>query len=166
MIALETMKKTENPVRVPIPAFVGEALFALPFKGRKEGVKYWFWTCQGETDTCVNAWRNDIAELMQRAQKPDQAGRLEDPFEHNASTHTLRHTFACLALAAGAHLSQVQRWLGHTSLKTTEKHYAHANKHAHAVSDAAYDEMVRETVRQGGPAEPPKVIPIHRKAAR
>lgn len=36
------------------------------------------------------------------------------------SAHMLRHTFAVRALRAGADIRQVQLWLGHSNLKTTE----------------------------------------------
>ncbi|MCL3817634.1 tyrosine-type recombinase/integrase [Aeromicrobium sp. zg-Y869] len=34
--------------------------------------------------------------------------------------HDLRHTAACLWLAAGVPASTVQAWLGHSSLQTTQ----------------------------------------------
>jgi integrase len=130
----------------------------------RNGKKYWFWTCAGEPDTCINAWRNDIAKLIHSAQKPDARGRYHDPFEHPASTHSLRHTFACLALAAGATLQQVKEWLGHTSVKTTEKHYGHANRHAQTVLDAAYDAMVAETMKQYMNSARGKIVGIKKPA--
>ncbi len=147
VIIVERMKKTGNAVRVLIPEFVGNALLTLPFKGQKDEKRYWFWTCAGAPRTCTKAWCNDIATLMRRAQKPDEQGRFRRPFEHRASTHTLRHTFACLALTAGTSLQQVKEWLGHTSVKTTEKHYGHANGYAQNILDSAYDAMVAETTK-------------------
>lgn len=38
--------------------------------------------------------------------------------------HTLRHTCACRLVRAGVSLIKVQKWLGHKSIKTTER-YAH-----------------------------------------
>jgi integrase len=38
--------------------------------------------------------------------------------------YQMRHTFATLALAAGADLYWVSRQLGHESIRTTLKHYA------------------------------------------
>ena len=40
--------------------------------------------------------------------------------EKNLSTHSLRHTFACLSLAKGMSLEEVQVLMGHSSIKTTE----------------------------------------------
>jgi integrase len=163
VIVVEQMAKTGHTARVPIPGFVGEALRDLPRKGSKDGKRYWFWTCAGERDTCINAWRNDIAELMHLAQKPNEHGKYEQPFEHHASTHTLRHTFACLALAAGATLQQVKEWLGHTSIRTTEKHYGHANAYAQAMLDNAYDSMVSATINPALPKGAENVVNIRRR---
>lgn len=112
VITVEQMEKTGVRVRVPIPAFVGDALMALPRKGTKESKRYWFWTCAGHPDTCQSAWRNDIAMLIHRAQLPDAMGVYQKPFAHHASTHSLRHSFACSALAAGATLLQVRNGWG------------------------------------------------------
>lgn len=163
VIVVEQMAKTRRTVRVPVPQFVGDSLMDLPRKGSKPGKRYWFWTCAGEPDTCISAWRNDIARVMHLAQKPDDHGKYQQPFEHHASTHTLRHTFACLALAAGATLQQVKEWLGHTSIKTTEKHYSHANTHAQAMLDNAYDSMVSAAINQTRPTRTENVVNIRRR---
>jgi integrase len=39
--------------------------------------------------------------------------------------HDLRHTSVALAIAAGAHPSEIQAQLGHTSIKTTLDEYGH-----------------------------------------
>jgi integrase len=160
IITIERMQKTGVTVRVPVPAFVGGALMALPRKGTRDGKRCWFWTGSGEPDTCVNNWRNDIATLMHRAQKPDAKGNYQQPFHHHASTHSLRHTFACLALAAGATLQQVKEWLGHTSVKPTEKHYGHADRHAQIVLDSAYDSMVATALQQTSPLPAENIVSI------
>jgi len=164
VIVVERMAKTGHTVRVPIPEFVGDAVRDLRRKGSKDGKRYWFWTCAGKPDTCINAWRNDIAELMHLAQKPNDHGKYEQPFEHHASTHTLRHTFACLALAAGATLQQVKEWLGHRSIRTTEKHYGHANTYAQAMLDKAYDSMVSATINPARPMRTEDVVNIRRRS--
>lgn len=41
------------------------------------------------------------------------------------SAHMLRHTFACETLRAGAALRDVQAWMGHASIKTTERYLHH-----------------------------------------
>ena len=41
------------------------------------------------------------------------------------SFHTLRHTYASYLLMTGINIFVVSRWLGHSSVKVTEKHYGH-----------------------------------------
>lgn len=41
------------------------------------------------------------------------------------SAHMLRHTFACEVLRAGAALRDVQAWMGHASITTTERYLHH-----------------------------------------
>lgn len=42
------------------------------------------------------------------------------------TAHMLRHTFAVRALEAGATVRDVQRWLGHAQITTTERYLRHA----------------------------------------
>jgi integrase/recombinase XerD len=41
-------------------------------------------------------------------------------FDKKLSTHSLRHTFACLCLSKGMKLEQIKLLMGHSSIKTTE----------------------------------------------
>ena len=41
-------------------------------------------------------------------------------FDKKLSTHSLRHTFACLCLAKGLRLEDIKLLMGHSSIKTTE----------------------------------------------
>ncbi|NQS97845.1 MAG: site-specific integrase [candidate division Zixibacteria bacterium] len=41
------------------------------------------------------------------------------------SFHTLRHTYVSYLLMAGVNIFTVSRWLGHSSVNVTEKHYGH-----------------------------------------
>ena len=43
----------------------------------------------------------------------------------NMRFHDLRHTFASQLVMAGVNIFQVSKWLGHSSVVTTEKYYAH-----------------------------------------
>jgi integrase len=131
-IKIMAQKKTGEWVRVPITDEVADALYALPFRGERDGKRYWFWGGDGSIDTAVNHWQERIVKLFRHA----QAKRV---FAHHASPHTWRHTFAISMLNAGVDIKMVSRWLGHASIKVTESHYAHANAATHAASEQAYD---------------------------
>jgi integrase len=153
------MMKTGSRVYVPIPDEVYRRLVSLGVKGEKNGKKYTFWTAKGKMSTCIKNFANDIAELMHRAQRPKKTTikglernyalqNYARPFKHRASTHSLRHTFATLALASGVPIQTVSRWLGHKNIRTTEKFYIHACPELKIQSDQSYEQMMERS--QGG----------------
>jgi integrase/recombinase XerD len=103
-------QKTGTHVSVPIPTEVAEELLAVP----NNNPKYVFWTgISGET--IAKTWANRYVRPVFEA-----AGI---PCGHMVS-HRLRDTFAVGLLEKGVPMEEVSRLLGHTSIKTTEKHYA------------------------------------------
>jgi integrase len=134
-IKLMSMQKTGEWVRIPVTQEVADALHSLSFKGEKDGKKFWFYSGNGERDTAINNWRERVTNLLTLAQEPP----LYKPFAHHASPHSLRHTFAISMLNQGIDIHQVSRWLGHSSIRVTEAHYAHANRQTHIASEIAYD---------------------------
>jgi integrase len=62
------------------------------------------------------------------------------------SIHSIRHRFASAAVAAGAPLRLVAEQLGHSTMRTTERHYLHL---ANSV------DAIREAVSRGAPAPEP-----------
>lgn len=99
-------------VVVPLPAFVIERLKRLPLQHGK----YYF--CHGSSvlQNAVEAWRVRLEKVF------EVAGITEDP-----GSHRLRHTFAHRLLSGRkpVGIDLVSRWLGHSSVKVTEKHYSH-----------------------------------------
>ena len=69
-------------------------------------------------------------------------------FEHPASTHVWRHTFAISMENAGVDIKMVSRWLGHRSIAITEARYGHANRATHVASEQAYDEALERLRKQ------------------
>jgi len=123
-----SQQKTKEWVRVPITMEVNEALQGLNFKGEKGGKKFWFFTGNGERKTAINNWRERIQNLFNMAQE-------DKPFDHQASPHTWRHTFAISHLNNGTDVKMVSRWLGHSSIRIIEAHYGHANRSTHIAAE-------------------------------
>jgi site-specific recombinase XerD len=100
------MEKTRVPVYLTLHPSAVAALAALPAKG-----DYFFWSGRGREITHVKNSRRTIKRIIERA------GLSGHP-------HRFRDTFAVELLLAGESLETVQRLLGHTSIRTAEKHYA------------------------------------------
>jgi integrase/recombinase XerD len=104
-------QKTGIHVSVLIPPSVAdEVLAAMKLNASK---KYIFWnTGTGKPQSAVTNWQHDLREVF-RAAGMDEG-----------HPHQLRDTFAVGLLEKGVPLEEVSKLLGHTSIKTTEKHYA------------------------------------------
>lgn len=142
-IVVVAQQKTKTLVRIPIPPELGRALKQLPFKGQRDGKRYWFYTGSGTVKTAIKTWRKRVTKLLAAAQEADGEANHKQPFEHHATPHTFRHTFAIAHLNARTDIKLVSRWLGHRSVAITEKHYGYANRDTNIASEAAYDESLR-----------------------
>lgn len=101
------MEKTRQPLKVQLPPDVARELRALP----AENPDYFFWTGVSKPSTVAgNLWRTI-----------KRVGAIANV---DATTHRFRDTFACRLLEHGHDIRTVQKLLGHTSVRTTEKHYA------------------------------------------
>ncbi len=101
--------KTGIDVSVPIPADVAKELLAVA----NGNPRYVFWqTGNGQPQSAVKNWHRDLRGLFHRAGVP------------GGHPHQLRDTAAVAWLNAGIPLEEVSRLLGHSSIRTTEKHYA------------------------------------------
>ena len=101
------MMKTGVPLYLPLRPEVASALAALP-----ESSPYFFWTGKGKLATGIST----ISKTLDRV--------LGIAGVQHGHPHRFRDTFSVSLLEAGADLRTVQLLLGHTSIKTTEKHYA------------------------------------------
>jgi integrase len=100
-------QKIKQPVWVPLPKKVIDAL-----KVCDEGNEHFFYKGIGKLKSCVTEWQQRLKLVY------ELAGVL------GGHSHRLRDTFSVDLLTKGVPLETVSRLLGHTSIKTTEKHYA------------------------------------------
>jgi integrase len=100
--------KTGHPVSLPIPRCVREALASLD----KDQESFFFWSGQGKLKSSITQWQERLKKVFVIAGIPQGHG------------HMLRDSFAVDLLTKGVPLEVVSTLLGHTSIKTTEKHYA------------------------------------------
>jgi site-specific recombinase XerD len=104
-------QKTGTHVSVPIPVDVAEEVLAAP----SPNPDYIFWTGESKSRSQVIMWGSRYVRPLFEA-----AGVRSG---HMVS-HRLRDTFAVDLLQKGVPLEEVSKLLGHTSIKTTERHYA------------------------------------------
>jgi integrase/recombinase XerD len=102
-------QKTGTHVSVPLPPDVASEILAVKNDG-----DYLFWTGGGLETSAVTNWQHDLRTLFRSA-----FGKST-----RFTPHCLRDTAACGWLTAGIPMEEVSKLLGHTSIKTTEKHYA------------------------------------------
>jgi site-specific recombinase XerD len=109
-------EKTGEPVRIPLSPKLIEVLDVLPERLFSQG--------PGRDSTLKGSLHRSL----------DRLGEIAGVHVH---PHRFRDTFAVQLLSEGADIRTVQLLLGHDSVKTTEKHYAHFVKEHQAILDAA-----------------------------
>jgi integrase/recombinase XerD len=105
--------KTGTALYIPIPADVAEAMLAI-----KDNPVYFFWDRQAVTSSEASH-ADYVSKNITRAFKAAGVASAG-----NMVSHRLRCTFAVDLLQKGVPLEHVSKLLGHTSVTTTEKHYA------------------------------------------
>ena len=104
-------QKTGTHVSVPIPNEVADELLTV-LNGNPT---YVFWSGNGMEESATKNWAKHIAKLFDDAGIPKVCYMV---------SHRLRDTFAVDLLQKGVPMEEVSKLLGHTSIKTTERHYA------------------------------------------
>jgi integrase/recombinase XerD len=112
-------KKTGDPVYCPIPPDIAEMLRTLPASQKgNTNERYFFWTGNGTPKTITTNWQRSYGKLFKLATIKEPDGTLK-----RCHPHMLRDTFAVESLLSGMRIEEVSTILGHSSIKTTEKHY-------------------------------------------
>jgi site-specific recombinase XerD len=107
-------QKTGTDVSVPLPPEVAKEILAVP---NALSTDYLFWSGQSTRESLTTRWTvRYIRPVFEAAELYDSDG--------NSVSHRLRDTFAVDLLTKGVPLPEVSKLLGHTSIKTTEKHYS------------------------------------------
>lgn len=102
------MMKTKHPLYTHLPEDALAALRTVP----AESPEYFFWSRSSKLYTAINSLSSTIKAVAKLAGVAD------------AHPHRFRDTFAVELLLKGEDIRTVQMLLGHTSVVTTEKHYA------------------------------------------
>jgi integrase len=100
-------EKTKQPVWVPLPQNVVDAISECD-----EGNEYFFYRNVGKPKSAITEWQQRLKLVYTMA-------GVED-----GHSHRLRDTFSVELLQKGISLETVSMLLGHTSIKTTQRHYA------------------------------------------
>jgi len=100
--------KTGQHVYCPLPEFVVKELESIP----KVSERHWFWSSNGSIETARKKWSESLAKLF------------EDAKVNEGHAHRFRDTFAVELLLSGTPIENVSAFLGHASIRVTERHYA------------------------------------------
>ncbi|MDE0124230.1 MAG: tyrosine-type recombinase/integrase [Bryobacterales bacterium] len=108
-----TLRRAKTGVAVigAVPVEAADALRALDRPG-----EHFFWSGRGQKASTASYWRNRLKRVAALA-------GVED-----FRPHRMRDTFAVELLKAGVAMEDVKDLLGHSSVLTTEKHYAPWNR--------------------------------------
>lgn len=105
-------QKTNVHVSVPIQPDVAQELLHV-LNGNP---RYVFWSGDGEEESITKNWTKYYITPAFKAAGLHDGSHMK--------SHRLRDTFAVDLLQKGVPLEEVSKLLGHSSIKTTEKHYA------------------------------------------
>jgi site-specific recombinase XerD len=111
-------QKTGTPINRVVPDVVIEALNAIP-RRPKMHLDQFFWSRKCNHRVLAGMWTPRIRLLNQYLSFKNEQG---EPMDFHS--HMLRDTFAVELLLAGVSIEKVSRLLTHSSVRTTEKHYA------------------------------------------
>ena len=136
-LTLRTMK-TGTPLKILLHTDAVQALGKLPMY---RDPTHFFWSGNGGLRAATGSLRRTVERI----------GKLAGVHAH---PHRFRDTFAVELLTNGADIRTVQMLLGHESVKTTEKHYAHFVAAHQALLDSAASTLDFQP-------RSPRLLPVH-----
>lgn len=128
-----TTQKTGDAIDRIVPDSVVDALAAVP-KRKTMHPDHYFWSRKCSHRALSTLWTPRIKQLNEHLNFKDENG---EPMRFRS--HMLRDTYAVELLLAGMPLDKVSKLLTHSSIRTTERHYAKWVK-------AREDQLERETI--------------------
>lgn len=119
--------KTDILVNNQIPTAVAKILLSLETPNEK----YFFWTGEGSPKSVAGHFTKYLKKVF-------EAAKIE-----NGHPHRFRDTAAVELLKCGKDIRMVSKFLGHSSVQTTEKYYAPWNKAQQIIMDAAISSAIQ-----------------------
>jgi integrase/recombinase XerD len=112
-------RNSKTWVILPLPPKIVEELRSLP----SPNDNYFFWTGTSNPDSCAGDFSRDFLRLWKLVKWPRPLVDVDqNPVKPHS--HMFRHTFAYHFLQSKqGDIRDLARLLGHTSIRTTEKHY-------------------------------------------
>jgi integrase len=120
-----------------------------------EGIASFRQWCAGRAGGDLLFTRNGEPWRKSNQDMPMRAACVRARIDPPASFHTARHTYASLAIMAGAPLLVVARNLGHRDARMVELHYGHLSPSYHA-------DTIRKTAPKFG-LDPTTVVTLQRR---
>jgi hypothetical protein len=112
------------------------------------------WRACAHRKSATGGWQRALSSLFELAELKNS-----DDTPRRVHPHLFRHTFATDLLAKGVSLQNVATLLGHSTTRTTEKHYSHW------IQERA--DRLEAAVRQAWPSDAlPAPVTAHRPARR
>ncbi len=107
--------KTGVPVGVTVPPDVADELRKLS----NDNPAYFFWSGRGLRKSCASDYQRALRRMFKQLNLEGADGKAK-----RCHSHMFRNTFSVNLLLVGVPIYDVSLLLGHSSVKTTEKHYA------------------------------------------
>ena len=135
-VATKTYERRSVPIPLSLIAEVAEHL------ARHHADDYVWQSPQGGPFRYSNWFKRHFRPAVERAEIPDRT-----------RFHDLRHSYAAMLIAQGAHPRAIMERMGHSTITVTLDNYGHLFPKLDAALDDALDGMYRASAKDGRPAD-------------